>query len=613
MNGDNFIVNRSPNEDSVNIMITEINALNDEAWTNRRNSTYMTAKLAALALSLAQYAHYDQGIGEAYLNLSIAEGYHGNIDRAFEFAEKAIAIFEQLSYSVGLIRACNVFGYLYIIRSELGKAFEYLLRGLHLSKSHAYKEMLLFFYFNIGEIYKNTLYLYNEALAYLLESLPHTEESPDHPLCGLIFASIGFCYQKLGNSKQAQLYAGRAIQVAERNVDQQTLSICYHLIANIYKEAGEYELALSYVNKELVTLSTLNDSYSNANCSLTISQIYYALDDYSAAINESLKGLSIVDTYGYAALTYHFYLVLAQCYEKTGSYEKSVDYYKRFVTAYEKTMTLELENRITVLSAELRQEEHLRALSLTMQNEKMSALADIVTGVAHEINTPLGNAISIASYMADLKKELCEELPATQLSPSAIEEFLDNQQDALDMLQQSLRRTANIVDSFKDVAMNRHALDQKTFCLCTLLEDLNTILQPELRAQQVHLEIICDPNLIITSYEELLRYILTHLFQNALLHAFERTSEPMIRVTAVRHPNYLYLSVYDNGIGIDAAHIGKIYNPFFTTKKANGGIGLGLNIVYNMVTQLMNGKIEVKSDSRNGTTFELYFPDKVMS
>lgn len=589
-------------------VIQEVNTLNQESWNKRRTDPKLSKQLAELALTMSKKTHYDLGMGEAYLNLSIFEGYFGQLDNTVQLIEKAIVIFERVDHPLGIVRACNSFGYIYIVRNELGKAFEYLNRGIQLSKLHNIDEMLIYLYYNIGEIYKNNLSLYQDALCYLLQALPLLEIQLQHPLSAALYGSIGLCYQKIGQLEKSMYYSQKALEHSQKLADKQTLYLCYHLLANIYKEQGDYKTAKHYVHVLRNLLDDDTDSYTYAYTKLTAAHIEEAEAHYPEAIAFGLEGLAVVNANKYAALSYHFYLVLAQCYEQINDFKLSSYYYKLYIAEYEQSMTKEVENRITVLSAELKVEEHYKELKLRMQNEKMAALSDIVTGVAHEINTPLGNAISIGSFLEDLEKELSFHHNSNQLNLALLNEYLENTRASILMLNQNLKRTANIVDSFKDVAMNRLALDLKTFNLSSLLQDMAVLLTPSLRSKHISLDINCPVSLIFRGYEELLRYVVTHLIQNAILHAFDDVENPLIAITVADEPQFLHISVYDNGIGIPKAHLDKIYNPFFTTKKANGGLGLGLNIVYNMITQLMNGTITVHSDPASGTVFELYFP-----
>lgn len=570
----------------------------------------LSNELAHKALALSLENNYLLGQYEATMNIAVYEGYQGHIEDSLLSAQKAMSFFESGRHYKQLIRCCNILGYLYIVKSDLGLAFEVLIKGIQLSKEHDYDEMLIFFYYNVGEIYKNTLHLYSEALHYLQQPLP-IADIESHPLNGALLASIAVCYQKLGESDVAIEYSHKALSYAIQHSDVRTLANCYHLLAITYQGLGQYTTAHQYILEELDQFNKTTDEYGIANANLVLSEIYFAQNDYDKAIKIAHETLEICSAHAYDALVYPLYWVLAQSHEHLQQYDQSSEYYKRYSIAYEKNLTQEVENRISVLSADLRMQERQKELLLKQRNEKLIALADLVTGVAHEINTPLGTAITLCSF---IQEELISYDLKCQQKGCLIndqKEFFEIASDALQLLSSSLERTAGIIQNFKSVSTDHHALEPKPIQLHELINDVILLSSPLIKQTSIHIENQCDSEIVIINYERIITQILAHLVENSIKHGFEITRSGLIRISARIDSQKVIINVTDEGMGIEENNLSKIFNPFYTTKKANGGIGLGLNIVHNMVTQLLNGTITVESSLGRGTRFELIFPKQV--
>lgn len=245
-------------------------------------------------------------------------------------------------------------------------------------------------------------------------------------------------------------------------------------------------------------------------------------------------------------------------------------------------------------------------------SEKMAALGFLVAGVAHELNTPLGNGVMAASTLADQTKNMFENFKNAAVKRSMLETYFIEAQEGEDILMRNLNRASELVASFKQVAVDRQTSQLRKFALRDVVRETVLVLQPVLK--RTPFVIVCDiPNEIeMESYPGPLGQVLSNLINNALIHGFEHRTKGEIRISARQAPAQLIeLSIADDGIGIAPAHLTRIYDPFFTTKLGHGGSGLGLHIVHNIVHTVLLGKIRVESVVGAGTKFVLTLPIQI--
>ncbi|HMY49322.1 MAG TPA: PAS domain S-box protein [Rhodocyclaceae bacterium] len=270
-----------------------------------------------------------------------------------------------------------------------------------------------------------------------------------------------------------------------------------------------------------------------------------------------------------------------------------------------------LELRVVERTTEL--SNALEALRRTQEDlvrsEKLAALGSMVAGIAHELNTPLGNSVTVTSTLATRTDELTHRKAAGPLRRSDLESYLDSVRTASDLLLRSLSRARDLVSSFKQVAVDQTSEQRRRFELGEVLREVVTTLGPMFKGTPYTLRIEPAPALEMDSYPGPLGQVITNLVSNALVHAFAGRDHGTITLTpAADGPAGVTLCFRDDGHGIDPAHLGRIFDPFFTTRLGTGGSGLGLHIVYNMVTRVLGGRLEVSSQLGVGTTFTLAMP-----
>ncbi len=258
-------------------------------------------------------------------------------------------------------------------------------------------------------------------------------------------------------------------------------------------------------------------------------------------------------------------------------------------------------------------EQALETLQLTqsklIESEKLAAMGKLVAGVAHEINTPVGTGVTLASTMADETEALIAAVTAGGLMRSQLNDYLETAQELTGLLLSNLNRAAELVHSFKQVAVDQASLERRTFNVTQYCEEIVKSLSPNFKKTFHSLTLNGDPSIYIDSFPGAFAQIITNLITNSLTHAYPSAEDAgQLTLDVSQHNHLLMLRYTDDGCGIPANNLEKIFEPFFTTARNQGGTGLGLQIVYNLVTQTLQGKIEVTSQIGEGSCFEISLP-----
>lgn len=248
-------------------------------------------------------------------------------------------------------------------------------------------------------------------------------------------------------------------------------------------------------------------------------------------------------------------------------------------------------------------QEHLLA------QEKLAALGSLVAGVAHELNTPIGNCLLVASTLQDGSRYLSSKLAGQTLRRSDLTNFCDEVKTSSEILMRGLSSAATLVSSFKQVAVDRTSEHRRSFDLRQVLHDIIATLNIRITQTGHSIEVNVPYNIHMDSYPGSLGQVISNLVENAILHAFDKrqAGHMSINVTQVDGQRVL-IAFSDDGAGIPEENQKRIFDPFFTTKLGQGGSGLGLNICYNITTSILHGQLSVKSSLGAGTIFYLDLP-----
>lgn len=270
----------------------------------------------------------------------------------------------------------------------------------------------------------------------------------------------------------------------------------------------------------------------------------------------------------------------------------------------------ELEQRVRQRTEELEKslETLKQAQDHLIQSEKMAALGGLVAGVTHEINTPIGIGITAVSFLGEKLSALDTLYQSGSLSPQEFEDILKDALEACATTQANLKRAVTLVGSFKEIAVDQASENLRQFNLRDYIDEVLMSLQPKFKRTRHVITTVCPENLEITSYPGVFSQILTNLIVNSLTHGFDETSAGEMEIRVHEENGRLSIVYQDNGRGMDPETAAKIFDPFFTTRRSSGGAGLGMYIVYNIVTQTLGGSIQCISRPGAGVNFFIEIP-----
>lgn len=345
-------------------------------------------------------------------------------------------------------------------------------------------------------------------------------------------------------------------------------------------------------------------------------EIFYStnqvLDDpvrVMANLKENYWYLEMVPINGWKEDAYLYYLVIA-----AGGvlsflltfYLRSLLRTKEELNALVYVRTQELSDSNETLQESLSNLQ--KAQEQLIQAEKLAGLGELVAGVAHEINTPLGVGITLTSYITEKHGTLAQNFAANAITKRELTEYFKETSEALSVLDTSLSKAADIVRSFKNVAVEQSSLEQRRFLLSPYIKDVLKSLGHKIKHTNYEIMFNCPENLEIESYPGAISQILTQLINNSLCHGFKDRQTGTIKIEIQLVGERIRLVYSDDGIGIPKEAHAKVFNPFYTMNRQSGSTGLGLHIVHNLTTQILKGEIQLLSEVNAGTQFIMTFP-----
>lgn len=246
-----------------------------------------------------------------------------------------------------------------------------------------------------------------------------------------------------------------------------------------------------------------------------------------------------------------------------------------------------------------------------IESEKMASLGSLVAGVAHEINTPVGvGLMGITQFREDIE-ELTKRYSKGELTPTDFEEFLRDANELSDLVKSNLERTAQLVKGFKQIAVDQTSEEDRKVNLRRYITEIIASLSSVLKKARVQITMDCPDNISVVLNPGLIYQVLSNLIMNSVNHGFKDKTAGQINIVIEDHGTTTFtLNYKDDGKGISAENLPKIFTPFFTTNRANGGTGLGLNVTYNIITSALGGSIKCHSKEGQGVEFVITFQVK---
>ena len=243
-----------------------------------------------------------------------------------------------------------------------------------------------------------------------------------------------------------------------------------------------------------------------------------------------------------------------------------------------------------------------------VESEKMASLGGLVAGVAHEINTPVGVGVTASSFLEDKTKLFQKLISDGRLKRSDLEKYLKVAAESSSIIHKNLNRAADLIKSFKQVAVDQSGEVKRKFKPKQYTDELFISLRPKIKKTSHKIRINCLEELEIDSYPGIYSQIITNFVMNSLTHGFDEDEEGLITINIKKEGEELLIEYSDDGKGMEGETLKRIFDPFFTTSRGMGGTGLGMHIVYNLVTMTLGGKIKCFSRPREGTTFSIRIP-----
>lgn len=243
-----------------------------------------------------------------------------------------------------------------------------------------------------------------------------------------------------------------------------------------------------------------------------------------------------------------------------------------------------------------------------IESEKMATLGNLVAGIAHEINTPIGIGVTAASTLQDETDALEQLYSDGHFTRNAFEMYLQTAQQSSQLILNNLQRASDLVQSFKHISADQIHLERRKFVLHEYLQEIVRSLEPTLKHSRHRIRIDSKQVITMESYPGAISQVVTNLVMNSLNHAYPMNGNGTLQFSWCQQKDRVILLYSDDGSGIAKTDLHYIFDPFFTTARGRGGTGLGLHIVYNLVTQKLGGTIRCESEPNLGTKFILDIP-----
>ncbi len=243
-----------------------------------------------------------------------------------------------------------------------------------------------------------------------------------------------------------------------------------------------------------------------------------------------------------------------------------------------------------------------------MRQEKLASLGALVAGIAHEVNTPLGICVTAVSHLVEETQQVRARFADEHLTERDLQTYFSSTEEILRILTNNTQRASGLIRSFKQVAVDQSSDDVREITLAAYIEETLQSLRPKLKGTRHRIKVDCDPLLRVRSVPGALSQILTNLVINSITHGFEHIQEGTIQIGVRRNETTVTIDYLDNGSGMTTDTLRRLFDPFYTTKRGQGGSGLGANIVYNLVTTKLGGTIAVDSAPGLGLHYIIRLP-----
>jgi len=268
--------------------------------------------------------------------------------------------------------------------------------------------------------------------------------------------------------------------------------------------------------------------------------------------------------------------------------------------------TEQFENANIALEESLTKLE--KAYNELIHAEKLASLGSMVAGISHELNTPIGNALLASTTMELQFKDFLEKTHSKKITRASIEEFLEEGIEISSTITRSNSRAANLITSFKQVAVDQTSEQLRHFDLREVISDNIATLNTIIKKSQIKIENTVPPGIVLDSFPGPFGQILSNLIHNSIVHGYSGRDPGSIQISAIEQENLVVVKIKDDGVGMAPSIVKRIFDPFFTTKLGQGGTGLGLSISHRIATSVLGGDLQGISPSEGGALFIITVP-----
>jgi len=380
---------------------------------------------------------------------------------------------------------------------------------------------------------------------------------------------------------------------------------------NIYNTTVDAKSMSDISSMEKGSISVFDSSLTKQN-SLSVSSYMKEFDLYTVVsipykhIHDKYFKRLLVTTSLLMLLLVILYFIFKRSIHLQEKSKKQIERFSDDLKEKVHVRTVELEESNDELEQVI---SHLKSTqNKLVESEKMASLGGLVAGVAHEINTPVGIGLTGITHFIDLNNNIKESYEKNNLSEEDFRKFLAVSSDLSGQIFSNLKRTAHLVKSFKQVAVDQANEQKREFYFKEYIQEVLISLSPVTKKINLDVNIDCDENLLIDSYAGAYSQIFTNLIMNSINHAFINKVKGVININVQVKASTLIIEFRDDGKGIRKVDLPKIFDPFYTTYREKGGTGLGLNIIYNIISSTLHGEISCISTIDVGTTFVIKIP-----
>ncbi len=485
-------------------------------------------------------------LGEAYFCLK-------NYQKAYLLHQQSLDIRQRNKLEFHASYSYHNLALIFHVRKEYDKAKEYLLKAIKIREKSNFKNGVFESQLALAHVYSET----NEVqlLANMLELI-------------------------ISNAQKAEKY--------------KTLAAAYKIQQTLFQKQKDFEKALTAAINYQESLTHVQHRKTDSHLASYITDLSTVTKDLNIlALQKSneIQALTIKNEQqrAYIILTAGFIIVIILLI-----FLRILQRKKKNI----QTVNQNLSNTLDKLKD---------AQNKLIETEKMSALTTLVTGMAHQVNTPLGIGVTAVSHIKQLVDNFTQAVSSGQIKKSTMESMLNELEQGSQLALDNMERAAKLIDQFKKISVELECATQEQFKLVSFLINI-TEKMTFVNAGKKPIINISGDELLLTGYSMSLEKVIYHLIQNSMDHGFTKTKKPKIDICVYKKTNSIEILFKDNGSGINSDLIGKIFDPFYTTNIGNKNVGIGLSIVYNLVVQLMKGTISYEPSEGKGSNFRIVLP-----